>query len=231
MIQDERTIKVIGNKGLEKLSNKKVCVFGVGGVGGFCIEALVRAGIQQLVIIDHDIISESNINRQIIAKHSTIGLSKVEVMKKNLLDIRPNLKIVIYQNFYLPDQNQETMFNDCDYIIDCIDTISAKIALASYCEQHKIPLISSMGTGNKLDANQFKIADIYQTSICPLAKVMRRELKKRGVNQLKVLYSTAEVLKIDKHDNERKQAPGSISFVPSVAGLLLAQEVILDLLK
>ena len=231
MTQDERTIKLVGEQGIEKLHSKKISVLGIGGVGGYVVEALVRAGINHIVLIDHDVVTKSNINRQIIALHSTVGLSKVEVMKKRLLDIRPSLEIETYQDFYLPNQNKEFMFSMSDYIVDCIDTITAKIAIAKYCEDFAVPVISCMGTGNKLEANNFHIDDIYQTSICPLAKVMRRELKKQGVKKLKVLYSKATIMTTDKDDTTRKQTPGSISFVPSVAGLLIANEVVKDILE
>lgn len=223
--QDERTIRVIGTSAFQQLQERTVLVFGLGGVGGYVVEALVRAGIRKFKLVDHDIISESNLNRQIIALHSTIGCEKTEVIKRRMLDIRPDCHIQVYDTFYLPDQIPQGLFDDCDYIVDAIDTITAKIDIVLQAQQRGIPLISCMGTGNKLHPSQLEITDIYQTTMCPVCKIMRRELKKRQVASLKVLYSP------EKPIATGNRVPGSVSFVPSVAGLLIASEVVLDFLK
>ncbi len=221
---------IIGKENVEKLKNKKVAVFGIGGVGSYVVEGLVRAGIQNFVLIDNDVVAESNINRQLIALHSTVGMPKVEVTKNRILDINPNANVEIRQEFYNKDTNN-WLDNSIDYIVDAIDTVTSKLDLIEQAKNLNIPIISCMGTGNKLDATRFEIADISKTSVCPLAKVMRKELKNRGIKNVKVLYSKEDPVKAVVDETNGKHAPGSISFVPSVAGLLIAGEVIKDLIK
>ncbi len=233
--QFSRTELLIGKENIEKLKNAKVAIFGIGGVGSFVVEGLVRAGIQNFVLIDNDKVCLTNLNRQIIATQSTIGKPKVEVAKERILQINPNANVEIYQEFFMPD-SKGILDNTITYIVDAIDTVSAKIELVIRANKLNIPIISSMGTGNKLDPTQFEVTDIYKTSVCPLAKVMRKELKNRGIKKLKVVYSKEEPKKInydvleDEGDNKKK-TPGSISFVPSVAGLIIAGEVIKDIIK
>lgn len=228
-----RTERLIGEDAVNKLKNKHVAVFGVGGVGGYACEALVRSGIGSFDLIDKDTVAESNINRQIIATRDTIGRSKTEVMKERMLSINPDVKVEIHDCFFLPENADEFDFTKYDYVIDAIDTITAKIELILRCKEAGTPIISAMGAGNKLDPARFKVADIYKTDVCPLAKVMRRELKKRGVKKLKVVYSDELSIKPAINDEEdngiRKSTPGSISFVPGVAGLIIGGEVIKDL--
>lgn len=230
--QFSRTELLIGKYGVEKLHKSKVAVFGIGGVGSFVVEGLVRSGVENFILIDKDVVDITNINRQIIATKETIGMPKVEVAKKRILDINPKANVEIHQEFFMPESN-EIMDNTVDYIIDCVDTVTAKIELVVRAKKLNIPIISSMGTGNKLDPTRFEVSDIFKTSVCPLAKVMRKELKSRGIDKLKVVYSKEEPIKIDNNtdDCNRKQTPGSISFVPSVAGLIIAGEVIKDLIK
>lgn len=225
-----RTKILIGDEGLEKLKNAKVAVFGVGGVGSFVVEALARAGVGSFVLIDKDQVSLSNINRQLIATHETIGKLKVDVAKKRILSINPEAKVETFAEFFMPG-NANILNNSITYIVDAIDTVTAKIELVMQVQKLGIPIISSMGTGNKLNPCLFEITDIYKTQVCPLAKVMRKELKQRGVKHLKVLYSKEEPLKSGIIGENGKVIPGSISFVPSVAGLIIAGEVIKDLLK
>lgn len=225
-----RTEMLLGKQNMTKLYNSKVAVFGVGGVGGFAVEALVRSGINKFVIVDNDLISTSNLNRQIIATTKSIGLPKVQVINERILSINPKATVQMYKLFFLPETSDDVYLDDCDYIIDAIDTITAKIELVMKAKQKNIKIISSMGTGNKLNPNLFEIDDIYNTSVCPLAKVMRKELKKRGVQNLKVIYSKETPLKSYNTSDNGKQIPGSISFVPSVAGLIIASEVIKDLI-
>lgn len=222
-----RTELLIGKNAMEKLKKSKVLVFGAGGVGGYALEALIRAGVGNVGIIDNDIVTLSNINRQIIALHSTIGQNKVDVTEKRLLDINPNAKITKYKLFYNENTKMEFDFSKYDYVIDAIDTVSSKLILIEECKKTKTPIISSMGTGNKLNPDMFFIADIYKTSVCPLARIMRYELKKRNVKKLKVLYSKEKPIKLNK-DNK---TIASISFCPSTAGLLIASEVVRDLIK
>lgn len=228
-----RTERLIGEEAVNELKNKHVAVFGVGGVGGYACEALVRSGIGSFDLIDKDTVAESNINRQIIATRDTIGRSKTEVMKERMLSINPDVKVTIHDCFFLPETADDFDFAKYDYVIDAIDTITAKIELILRCKDAGTPIISAMGAGNKLDPARFKVADIYKTDVCPLAKVMRRELKKRGVKKLKVVYSDELSIKPainDEEDNgRRKSTPGSISFVPGVAGLIIGGEVIKDL--
>lgn len=225
MEQFSRTSRIVGQDAINTLQTKTVTVFGLGGVGSYVVEALCRMGVGHLILVDHDTIDITNLNRQLYALHSTIGKNKVDVAKQRCLDINPNIKITTYQQFYLPDQGLEYMFEDSDYVIDAIDTVKAKIALIEQCYQRNIEIISSMGTGNKLDPSRFEIVNINQTSVCPLAKVMRRELKQRGITNCKVLYSKEEPIKVDS------STPGSVGFVPSVAGLTIAGYVIKKLIK
>lgn len=226
-----RTELLIGEKGIKKLQTAKVAIFGIGGVGSFAVEALARAGIGNFILVDNDKVSGSNINRQLIATNSTIGKLKVEVAKQRILDINPNAKVEIYPEFFMPG-NSKIIDKTITYIVDAIDTVTAKIELVMQAENLRIPIISSMGTGNKLDATRFEVADIYKTSVCPLAKVMRKELKARGIKKLKVVYSKEEPIKIEKNGGiGKKRVPASISYVPSVAGLIIAGEVIKDIIK
>ena len=218
-----RTADLVGTDALHKFQNCSVIIFGIGGVGSFCVEALARAGIGSLTLVDRDLIEVSNINRQLTALHSTVGRPKVDVMAERIKDINPQARIEKQQTFYLPENSTQFNLADYSYVIDAVDTVAAKIGLALQCQNLKVPLISCMGAGNKLDPLQFQVADIYATSICPLCKVMRKELKQRGVTALKVVYSQEEPVK-------RSRTPGSISFVPSVAGLIMAGEVIKELL-
>ncbi|MBQ1274769.1 MAG: tRNA threonylcarbamoyladenosine dehydratase [Cellulosilyticum sp.] len=238
-----RTELLFGSEAIQKLNEAHVAVFGVGGVGGFVVEALARSGVGKFDLIDNDTVCLSNINRQIIATHSTIDQYKVDVMKERILDINPNAEVNVYKCFYLPETADQFDFKKYDYIVDAIDTITAKIDIIIRAQEVGVPIMSSMGAGNKLDPTQFEITDIYKTSICPLAKVMRRELKARGVKKLKVVYSKEVARKpidLDKQEVRtkvdpdhviirKKQTPGSTAFVPSVAGLIIAGEVIKDL--
>lgn len=231
--QFSRTEMLIGSEGLEKLQKARVAVFGIGGVGGYAVEALARAGIGALDLVDNDIVDISNINRQIIALHSTIGQPKVEVAAKRVKDINPNIKLKINKTFYLSENKEQFNFKEYDYVIDTIDTVAGKISLIEQAVEAGVPIISAMGAGNKLDASKLEITDISKTRTCPLAKVMRKELRQRGINHVKVVYSTEPALKpqICEANNGKRQTPGSISFVPSVMGLLIAGEVIRDLLQ
>lgn len=228
-----RTKMLVGADALSKLSRSRVIVFGVGGVGGYVCEALARAGVGSITLVDNDAVSESNINRQIIALTSTVGMSKTQVMKNRILDINPDAKVDIFNVFVLPENIDDFDLSGYDYVVDAIDTVSGKIAIIEKAYNSDIPVISSMGTGNKLDPTKFEIADINKTSVCPLARVMRYELRKRGVKKLKVLYSKEEPIKpLDANYGETgKPVPGSISFVPSVAGLIIGGEIIKDLIK
>lgn len=224
---------LVGQEHIEKLNQSKVLVFGVGGVGGFVVEALVRSGIGSITIVDNDTVSLTNLNRQIIATQDTIGKEKVEVMKERILSINPNCHVETLKMFYLPETADSINLKDYDYVVDAIDTITAKIELAVRCEKEKVPLISSMGTGNKLNPSMLEVSDIYKTSVCPLAKVMRRELKQRRVKHLKVVYSKELPIKPkpSKEITNKRTVPGSTAFVPSSAGLLIASEVVKDLLS
>lgn len=220
-----RTELLIGKENLQRLQKAKIAVIGIGGVGGYVTEGLVRAGIGNITIVDHDKIAESNINRQIIATTKNIGKYKVEEMQKRIVEINPAIHIQAINAFY--DENSQILDTTYDYVVDAIDTVSSKIAIIKKCKEFNVPVISCMGTGNKLEPNQFKIADISKTKVCPLAKVMRKELKKLGIDKVKVLYSEEEPLK----KQERGISPASISFVPSVAGLLICAEVVKELIK
>ena len=223
---------LVGKDCICQLNQKHVIVFGVGGVGGYVVEALVRSGIGHITIVDNDTVSLSNLNRQVIATQDTIGKKKVEVMKERILSIHPDCDVHTLEMFYLPENADDIDLTQYDYVVDAIDTITSKIELAMRCDQ-KVPLISSMGTGNKMNPAMLEVSDIYKTSVCPLAKVMRRELKKRGIQHLKVVYSKEEPLKpqVSNEQTNKRVVPGSTSFVPSSAGLLIASEVIKDLLK
>ena len=228
--QFSRTEMLIGKENVEKLHNKKVAIFGIGGVGSFVLEGLVRAGVGNFVLIDKDEVDITNINRQIIATHATIGKPKVQVAKERIIEINPNAKVEIYQEFFMPE-TEGILDKSIDYIIDCVDTVTAKIELVVRANKMGIPIISAMGTGNKLDPTKFQITDIYKTSVCPLAKVMRKELKARGIKKLKVIFSTEQPIENWKREpSQIPQVPASISFVPSVAGLIIAGEVIKDLI-
>jgi len=224
--QFSRTEMLIGKENLAKLASSRVAVFGIGGVGGYTAEALVRSGIGIIDIIDNDKVSISNLNRQIYALHSTLGKDKVDVAKERILDINPNIIVNAHKVFYTPETSSQFDFTKYDYIVDAIDTVSGKIELVMQADKAKTPIISSMGAGNKMNPEQFEVSDIYKTSICPLAKVMRQELKKRGIKNLKVVYSKEPPIK-----HEGRRIPASNAFVPSVAGLIIASEVIKDLIR
>jgi tRNA A37 threonylcarbamoyladenosine dehydratase len=229
-----RTAMLLGEEAIKKLSEAKVAVFGIGGVGGYVVEALVRAGVGAIDIIDNDEVCGSNLNRQIIATRSTLGMAKVDAMENRIKDINPECVVRKYQCFYLPETAGEFDFSQYSYVVDAIDTVTGKIQLVMQAKEAGVPIISSMGTGNKLNPTELEVADIYKTSVCPLAKVMRRELKKRGVDRLKVVYSKEEpltplVIEEKQEEDKRRATPGSVSFVPSVAGLIIASEVVKDL--
>ena len=245
--QFSRTQLLLGGEAMKKLSESRVAVFGVGGVGGYACEALVRSGVGHFDLIDDDKVCLTNLNRQIIATRKTVGKYKTEVMKERMLEINPEVDVTIHKCFFLPENADEFPFSEYDYVIDAVDTVTAKLELVMKCRELNVPIISSMGAGNKLDASAFRVADIYKTKMCPLAKVMRRELKKRGVKKLKVVYSeekptrTIEDMSVSCRTNcicppgaahkctERRDIPGSVAFVPSVAGLIIAGEVVKDL--
>lgn len=229
-----RTERLLGAEGMQKLKNATIMVFGVGGVGSHCIEALARSGVGRLILIDNDTVSLTNINRQSIALHSTIDQYKTIVMKEKIADIHPEIEVITHEEFILPDNLESLFTEDVDYIIDAIDTVTTKIAIVQLALEKRIPLISSMGTGNKLHPEMFEITDIYKTSVCPLCKVMRKELKARNVPGLKVLYSKEQPVDVSKNgaDEEistKRSVPGSIAFVPPVAGLIIAGEVIREI--
>lgn len=243
-----RTELLVGKENMEKLAGARVAVFGVGGVGGYTLEALVRSGIGEVDLIDDDKVCLTNINRQIIATTSTIGKYKVDVAKDRALDINPHIKVNTYKTFYLPDTADQFDFTKYDYVVDAIDTVTGKLQLIEQAKRIGTPIISSMGAGNKMDPTAFEVADISKTSVCPLAKVMRRELKKRGINNLKVVYSKEKALTpiedestsckincvcppgVAKNCTQRRQVPGSTAFVPSVVGLIIAGEVVKDII-
>lgn len=247
LTQFSRTQLLLGEDTMEVLKNARVAVFGVGGVGGYVCEALVRSGVGTFDLIDDDKVCLTNINRQIIATRKTVGQYKVDVMKDRMLEINPDVKVNVYKCFFLPENADDFPFSEYDYVVDAVDTVTAKIELVMKCKEAGVPIISSMGAGNKIEASAFKVADIYKTKMCPLAKVMRRELKKRGVKKLKVVYSEEKPIRPledmsiscqtnricplgAKHKGtERRDIPGSIAFVPSVAGLIAAGEIVKDL--
>ena len=229
-----RTAMLLGEEAIAKLHSARVAVFGIGGVGGYTVEALARAGIGRIDVIDNDTVSLSNINRQILATHSTVGMPKVEAARKRILDINPNCQVVTHQVFYTPETEGQFDFTRYDYIVDAIDTVTGKLALVDNAHAVGTPIICCMGTGNKLDASAFQVADISKTSMCPLARIMRKELSKRGIKHLKVVYSQEEALTPTGWEEEaaalgKRQIPGSVSFVPGAAGLILAGEVIKDI--
>lgn len=227
-----RTQLLLGEEAMKKLSDARVAVFGIGGVGGYTAEALARSGVGALDLIDNDTVSITNLNRQIIALHSTLGKYKVDVMKERILDINPNASVKTYRCFYLPESRDEFDFSAYNYVVDAVDTVSAKIDLVLKAQESGTRIISSMGAGNKLDPTAFEIADIFSTSVCPLARVMRTELKKKGINRLKVVYSKEKPLSSsEKPAGSRRSVPGSTAFVPSVVGLIIASEVIKDLIE
>ena len=229
----KRTEMLIGTDNVKKLQNSHVAIFGVGGVGGYVAECLARSGIGEITVIDNDTVALSNINRQIIALHSTVGMNKTDAVKQRLLDINPKIKVNTINCFFTKDTQNEIDFETFDYIADAIDTVSSKILLAEIANEKNIKIISSMGAGNKLDAAAFKVADIYKTSVCPLARVMRTELKKRGIKKLKVVYSEEKAITplIKEDSPNRRTTPASIAFVPSVVGLIIGGEIIKDLIK
>ena len=229
-----RTQMLLGTDALERLQKARVAVFGIGGVGGYTVEALARSGVGQLDLIDSDTVSVSNINRQILATHSTVGMLKVDAAKKRVLDINPNCIVRTYAVFYTPETADQFDFTQYDYIVDAIDTVTGKLALVERAHAANTPIICCMGTGNKLDASAFEVSDISKTSMCPLARVMRRELSKRGIKHVKVVYSKEEALAPTGWEEEaaalgKRQIPGSVAFVPGAAGLILAGEVIKDI--
>lgn len=241
-----RTELLLGEAGIEKLSKARVAVFGIGGVGGYVTEALCRSGVGALDLIDHDTVSVTNLNRQVIALHSTVGQYKTDVMEKRLLDINPDVKITVHKCFYLPETKDQFDFSVYSYVVDAVDTVTAKLLLAEEAKKAGVPLISSMGTGNKLDPSKLQVSDVFETSVDPLARVMRRELRKRGIDHLKVVWSTEEPRKplldartirmmegspVPEESVRLKDIPGSSAFVPAAAGLLIASEVVRDLLK
>ena len=234
--QFSRTQLLFGKEAMEKLSGSRVAVFGIGGVGGYTVEALVRSGVGAIDLIDDDKVCLTNLNRQIIATRSTIGKYKVDVMKERILDINPKVEVNVHKCFYLPETKDEFDFSQYSYVVDAVDTVTAKIQLVMEAKEAGVPIISSMGAGNKLDPTAFEVADIYKTSVCPLAKVMRTELKKRRIKKVKVLFSTETVDKkkrkeepLEVRSGSKRPVPASVSFVPGVAGLMIAGEVIRDL--
>ena len=234
--QLERTRLLLGDEGMEKLKNSSVAVFGIGGVGGHLAEALVRSGVGEIDLIDDDTVSVSNINRQAVATLSTVGKAKVEAAKERFLDLNKDCKINTHQKFFTPETSDEFDFSRYDYVADAIDTVTGKIEIIMQCVEAGTPVISSMGAGNKLDPTRFEVTDIYKTETCPLARVMRRELKKRGIKKLKVVYSKEPALtplecNEENGNHQKRQTPGSVAFVPSVAGLITAGEIIKDLIK
>ena len=234
--QFSRTQLLLGQEAMRKLADKRVAVFGVGGVGGYVCEALVRTGIGHFDIIDNDQVSLTNLNRQIIALHSTLGRDKVEVMKERMLDINPNVDVMVHKCFFLPENADDFPFDSYDYVVDAVDTVAAKIEIIMQCKKKDIPVISCMGAGNKLDPSRFVVTDIYKTTMCPLAKVMRHEMKKRGVKRLKVVYSDEKPISPDQtiaseEVTDKRAIPGSTAFTPAVAGLILASEVVKDLIE
>lgn len=246
--QFSRTQLLLGKEAMDKLQNSRVAVFGIGGVGGYVCEALVRSGVGEFDLVDDDKVCLTNLNRQIIATRKTVGKYKTEVMKERILEINPDAKVNIHNCFFLPENADDFPFEEYDYVVDAVDTVTAKISLVMKCQEMNIPIISCMGAGNKMDASAFKVADIYKTKVCPLAKVMRRELKKRGVKKLKVVYSEEKPMTPieDENDNcknhcicppgvqrtclQRRSVPGSMAFVPAVAGLIIAGEVVKDII-
>ena len=229
-----RTEMLIGNEGMKKLNDAKVAVFGIGGVGSFVCEGLARGGIGNFILVDYDKIDESNINRQLIATSKTIGKYKTDLMKERILEINPDANVEVFKEFYLADSEIDIITDDLSYAVDCVDTIMAKIAIICSCDALGVPVISSMGTGNKLDPTLFEVADIYETSVCPLARIMKKDLKKRNIEKLKVVYSKEHPINTNDcaiNQNLKYKVKGSVSFVPSVVGLIIAGEIIKDIVK
>ncbi|MDO5831248.1 MAG: tRNA threonylcarbamoyladenosine dehydratase [Methanobrevibacter sp.] len=227
-----RTEMLIGNDGMEKLRNAKVAVFGLGGVGSFVCEGLARSGVGNFILVDFDKIDKSNINRQLIATEKTIGRHKVDLMKERILDINPDANVEVHREFYMADCETDIITEDLSYAVDCVDTIMAKIAIICKCDELDVPVISSMGTGNKLNPTMFEVADIFETSVCPLARIMKKDLKKRNIEKLKVVYSKEHPINTNDcpiNKDRKFKIKGSVSFVPSVAGLIIAGEVIKDI--
>jgi len=236
MDQYSRTRFLLGDAGMDKLKNAHVAVFGLGGVGGYVVEALARSGIGTLTLVDHDTISSTNLNRQLLATHDTVGMDKCQAAKQRVLSIDPGITVHAVKEFYLPDTAEQFDFQSYDYVVDAVDTVTAKLSLITAAKAANTPIISCMGTGNKLDPTRFQIADISKTSVCPLARIMRKECAKRGIRHVKVLFSTEEPLtptcdSTEEMPEGRRALPGSVAFVPSVAGLIIAGEVIKDLCK
>ena len=245
--QFSRSELLIGKEGIEKLHKSRVAIFGIGGVGGYTVDALVRSGVEQIDLIDDDKVCLTNLNRQLIATRKTVGKDKVDIMRERILEINPKVTVNVYKTFFLPENADTFPFEEYDYVVDAVDTVTAKISLVMKCQEMNIPIISCMGAGNKMDASAFKVADIYKTQMCPLAKVMRRELKKRHVKKLKVVYSEEKPTRpiedmaiscrnhcicppgAEHKCTERRDIPGSVAFVPSVVGLIIAGEVVKDL--
>ena len=229
-----RTEMLIGEDGIKKLEDAKVAVFGIGGVGSFVCEGLARSGLGNFILIDYDKVDESNINRQIIATTKTVGKYKVDLMKERILEINPNANVETHKEFYLADSETDIITKDLSYAVDCVDTIMAKIAIICSCDELDVPVISSMGTGNKLDPAMFEVADIYDTSVCPLARIMKKDLKKRDIEKLKVVYSKEHPINTNDcaiNQDKKYKVKGSMSFVPSVAGLIISGEVIKDIVS
>lgn len=228
-----RTEMLIGNEGMEKLKDAKVAVFGLGGVGSFVCEGLARSGIGNFILVDFDKVDETNINRQLIATTKTVGKYKVELMKERILDINPDANVEAYREFYMADSEIDIITKDLSYAVDCVDTIMAKIAIICKCDEIDVPVISAMGAGNKLDPTLFEVADIFETTVCPLAKIMKKDLRKRNIDKLKVVYSTEQPMNTNDHEinqnSNKYKVKGSVSFVPSVVGLIIAGEVIKDI--
>ena len=234
--QLSRSALLLGGDALDRLRRCRVAVFGVGGVGGYCVEALARSGIGALDLVDSDTVCLSNLNRQIIALHSTLGRLKAEVAAERVRDIDPDCRVTVYDTFYLPETRDQFDFREYDYVVDAIDTVKGKLSLAEQAQEAGVPIISAMGAGNKLDPTRFEVADIYDTTVCPLARVMRAECRKRGIRRLKVVYSREVPIPAAAADNSaetgsRRSTPGSVAFVPSVAGMIMAAEVVKDLVK
>ena len=229
-----RTEMLIGEEGINKLNDAKVAIFGIGGVGSFVCEGLARSGVGNFILIDFDKVDESNINRQIIATTKTVGQYKVNLMKERILDINPDANVEVYTEFYMADSKSDIITEDLSYVVDCVDTIMAKIAIICNCDAMNIPVISSMGTGNKKDPTMFEVADIYETSVCPLARIMKKDLKKRNIEKLKVVYSKEHPINTNDHainQDKKYKVKGTMSFMPSVAGLIISSEVIKDIVN
>lgn len=231
--QFQRLQMLIGKNNIDLLNNKKVAIFGIGGVGGNVCDALARSGIGNFILVDYDTVDETNINRQLVANYKTLGMSKVSVMKDHILSINPEAKVEIHNAFFLPENQDVFNLETCDYVVDAIDTVTAKIALIVKCKELNVPIISSMGAGNKLNPTMLEVTDIYKTSVCPLARVMRYELKKRNIKKLKVVYSKEKPIEAEQLEktSNRRITPGSSAFVPPVVGIIIASEIVKDLIN